>query len=340
MATSAGSEFARELLTGAHSELMNCRKADKAAAGLVISQDILAAEAAYQHLTQVLKARTVLVVSTEFDAHARLKAFTVSDDQWLVSVAMVSEGVNIPRLKVLAYLSNYTTELSFDQAVGRITRVMPGRADQRVLVHLPKFAPFEKYASVIEIARNHVIKRKSGSSSLSEPREPLQRFCSQCGESSPKASLTCESCGHEFPTRSVGTGAVVLSSSGFQDGLTLNGHHYREEQIDAVITHFCRTATDLAELRRTGRTVWSGWRLDTLAELARVEGVTLDEKILKAAGSVVSQEVPNDARYAGTPRALGLYGRGFHRRHQSLLFQRRSISRLEERVDVSPSGSG
>jgi hypothetical protein len=86
---------------------------------------------------------------------------------------------------------------------------MPGRDDQRVLVHLPKFTLFEKYASVIEIARNHVIKRRAKIVEWSEPEEPPQRFCSQCGEAS--------------STRSTTTGAVVLSSSGYQDGLTLNG---------------------------------------------------------------------------------------------------------------------
>ena len=169
---------------------MNCRATDATAAGLVIAQDIPAAKALHQFLTQTLKTVAVLVVSSEPGAHVALEAFKASGAEWLVSVAMVSEGVNIPRLKVLAHLSNDRTELSFVQAIGRLTRLMPGREDQRVLVHLPKLALFEKYARGIELARNHVIGPKR------EPGEPPRRFCSECGESSPASSSACEQCGH------------------------------------------------------------------------------------------------------------------------------------------------
>ena len=49
-ATSEGSDFSRDLLAGAHSELMNCLATDPTAAGLVIAQDIKAAVAAHQCL--------------------------------------------------------------------------------------------------------------------------------------------------------------------------------------------------------------------------------------------------------------------------------------------------
>ncbi len=38
-------------------------------------------------------------------AHARLQAFRDDSTQWIVSVGMVSEGVDIPRLQVCCYLS-------------------------------------------------------------------------------------------------------------------------------------------------------------------------------------------------------------------------------------------
>ncbi len=55
-------------------------------------------------------------------AHRVIDDFRNSDTKWLVSVNMVSEGVDIRRLRCLAWLTNRLTELSFRQLVGRIVR--------------------------------------------------------------------------------------------------------------------------------------------------------------------------------------------------------------------------
>ena len=296
-ATSAGSQFSRELLAGAHSELMNCWATDKTVKGLVIDQDIETATTSYEFLTLTLKARAVLVVSSEPGAHARLEAFKTDDNLWCVSVGMVNEGVNITRLKVLAYLSNDKTELAFSQAKGRLTRLVEDRADQRVLMHLPKLAAFETFAAGIEKSRNHELGKSSG------PGAPLRRFCAQCGEPSPASASRCEHCGHEFPKRATPRdGAVVMDSDGFPDGLTFNGQHFSETEIDTVIGLFCRDDADVAELRREGRVVWSGRHLDTLTWMAKRDAITLGEMFLSVAAKRKGDpfEVPADARYAGT----------------------------------------
>ena len=65
--------------------------------------------------------------------------------RWMVAVGMVSEGVDVPRIKVLAYLTNKRTELLFHQIVGRSMRVRKNGAgdliDEDALVfapHLPE----------------------------------------------------------------------------------------------------------------------------------------------------------------------------------------------------------
>jgi superfamily II DNA or RNA helicase len=297
-ATRANSGFSHDLLANAHSELVNCRETDPTAAGLVIAQDVPAARAALKHLTKTLKADAALVVSEDDGAHAELEAFKTGGTEWLVSVAMVSEGVDIPRLKVLAYLSNNRTELSFIQAIGRLTRLMPGRDDQRVLVHLPKLTLFEKYASGIETARKHVL------AVTTSPGDPKQKFCASCGEPSPAGAASCEHCGHPFPTRTARDGTVVLNSDGFVDGLTISGRHFTEKHIDDFITLFCQSDADVADLRREGRTVWSGRQLAMLARLGEIEGLTLEDKLLSTEQALRDKgaalhEVPDDARYAG-----------------------------------------
>ncbi|MFA0233502.1 diguanylate cyclase, partial [Vibrio sp. 10N.261.45.A7] len=43
--------------------------------------------------------------------------------QWIVSVGMISEGTDIPRLQVCCHMSSVKTELYFRQVLGRILRV-------------------------------------------------------------------------------------------------------------------------------------------------------------------------------------------------------------------------
>ena len=61
----------------------------------------------------------------------RIKAFKSTDKRWLVSVGMVSEGVDIPRLRVLVYLPYAMTELAFRQAVGRVSQ------NESTMTHAP-----------------------------------------------------------------------------------------------------------------------------------------------------------------------------------------------------------
>ena len=50
---------------------------------------------------------------------------------------MVSEGVDIPRLRVLVYATNVLTELSFRQIAGRIVRVDLKNAEDYGVMILP-----------------------------------------------------------------------------------------------------------------------------------------------------------------------------------------------------------
>ena len=50
------------------------------------------------------------------------RRFADGDAPWIVAVRMVSEGVDIPRLRVGVYATNTVTELFFRQAVGRLVR--------------------------------------------------------------------------------------------------------------------------------------------------------------------------------------------------------------------------
>jgi hypothetical protein len=81
--------------------------------------------------------RAVVVTSDDPDASERIAAFASSRDPWIVAVRMVSEGVDIPRLRVGVYATTTVTELFFRQAVGRLVRWQAGHRRQKAFMFLP-----------------------------------------------------------------------------------------------------------------------------------------------------------------------------------------------------------
>ena len=61
-------------------------------------------------------------VSDLDDASRRIASFARSRDPWIVAVHMISEGVDIPRLRVGVFASNVVSELYFRQFCGRFVR--------------------------------------------------------------------------------------------------------------------------------------------------------------------------------------------------------------------------
>src|SRR5215212_5476052 len=95
------------------------------AGGLVIAADKEHAEALAARLEAVAGERPEVVTSDAPDASARIARFAAGTGTWLVSVLMVSEGVDIPRLRVGVYATSARTELFFRQVVGRFIRRTP-----------------------------------------------------------------------------------------------------------------------------------------------------------------------------------------------------------------------
>jgi hypothetical protein len=101
------------------------------AAGLVICEDARRhAVAVADLLDSILLERRaghpcIRVFSGEPWPKDAIRGFMKSKSRWMVAVRMVSEGVDIPRLKVGVYATTWTTELFFRQFVGRFVRTRP-----------------------------------------------------------------------------------------------------------------------------------------------------------------------------------------------------------------------
>ena len=112
-----------------------------------------------------------VVVSDDPDASRKIAAFAHSDRPWLVAVRMVSEGVDIPRLRVGVYASTVVTELFFRQAVGRFVRHTAGLPTQKAYVFLPDDPRLRQHAFQIAEARRHVLRPPTESTEADTPEQ-------------------------------------------------------------------------------------------------------------------------------------------------------------------------
>jgi len=105
------------------SKLATIRQQNSNAAGLIVASSVEHAEQIVMVLTEFFHQSATIVTYKESDAGDRISHFRLSNTQWIVSVGMVSEGTDIPRLQVCCHLSRVKTELYFRQVLGRILRV-------------------------------------------------------------------------------------------------------------------------------------------------------------------------------------------------------------------------
>ncbi len=127
-------DWIAHVLRDAHAQLVDLRAGDHPdAGGLVIAADKEHAERLADQLARVTGDRPDVVTSDAPDASRRIARFSAGSGAWLVSVLMVSEGVDIPRLRVGVYATAARTELFFRQVIGRFIRRTPraAPADER-----------------------------------------------------------------------------------------------------------------------------------------------------------------------------------------------------------------
>jgi superfamily II DNA or RNA helicase len=151
-------DWIAEVLRDADRQLAQVRATDApTAGGLVIAADKEHAERLADRLADVTGTRPPVVTSDDPRASARIAAFAASREPWLVSVLMVSEGVDIPRLRVGVYATPARTELFFRQVIGRFIRRTAGRGEQMSWVFLPSDPKLKALAAAVEEERRHAL---------------------------------------------------------------------------------------------------------------------------------------------------------------------------------------
>ena len=146
------------VLEAADKRLSEVRRHVPDAGALVIATDQDSARAYAKTLKQITGESPTVVLSDEKDGSKKIAAYAASDQRWMVAVRMVSEGVDVPRLAVGVYATTISTPLFFAQAVGRFVRART--RGETASVFLPSVPNLLGFAAEMEVARDHVLKRK------------------------------------------------------------------------------------------------------------------------------------------------------------------------------------
>ncbi len=141
------------------------------AGGLAVAADATHARKIAKLLGDATGKAPVVVLHTETRAAQKLAAFRESREPWIVAVNMVSEGVDIPRLRVGVYATAAKTPMIFRQIVGRFVRTIPGRPPEPSWVYLPAEPVLRAHAAQVESELRHALREREQEEGLDEPRE-------------------------------------------------------------------------------------------------------------------------------------------------------------------------
>jgi superfamily II DNA or RNA helicase len=144
----------------AHHRLTEIRTQHPDAAGLVIATDHEHARGIASMIERRHGVTPSIALSDDPNASQVIERFGASSDQWIVAVRMISEGVDIPRLRVGVFATTTTTAMFFRQAVGRIARWTAGMRSQRAYMYLPDDPRLRVHAASIAQQRRHSIDKR------------------------------------------------------------------------------------------------------------------------------------------------------------------------------------
>jgi hypothetical protein len=167
--------------------LAKIRLESPTAGGLVVAASVQHAQVIKEILSQKFGQTVSIVTYRHEDPLAEIERYRQSDAQWIVSVGMISEGTDIPRLQVCCHMSSVKTELYFRQVLGRILRVNSSASQQawlftfaeqslieyaeRIEQDIPESCLYAKWERFGEIAPDTKRNRLSEKRSLEEREE-------------------------------------------------------------------------------------------------------------------------------------------------------------------------
>ena len=174
------------LLKDAHSMLHEIRTKDSTAGGLVVCRDREHARKIARVLSRIAECKPVVVLSDDRRASKKIAEFRDSHLPWIIACNMVSEGVDIPRLRVGVFATVIQTRMYFRQFLGRIVRRTPGTTTEELAYcYLPADPNLSGFAEDIDSEQRHalnLVEREDEEDVRSRTdREPPERIFSALG---------------------------------------------------------------------------------------------------------------------------------------------------------------
>jgi len=159
----------------ANKKLRQLRKHIPDAGGLIVATSV--AHARQIHRLLEVKFNEIADIATylEDDAISIIQNYKQSSTKWIISVGMISEGTNLPRLHVCCHLTRIKTELYFRQILGRILRVNDPVAGEGFL-YMPAEPTLTEFAHRVaeDVPKENVVSFDSMPNQKSG--EPEERF--------------------------------------------------------------------------------------------------------------------------------------------------------------------
>ncbi|MFM2629276.1 DEAD/DEAH box helicase family protein [Vibrio chagasii] len=157
------------------------------AGGLVVASSVYHAQTIKKILSEKYSQTVSIVTYRHEDPLDEIERYRKNSTQWIVSVGMISEGTDIPRLQVCCHMSSVKTELYFRQVLGRILRVNDSMDQQawlftfaeqsliefaeRVEQDIPDSCMFARMLKHVELESNYLGHNSNEGSILSEQEE-------------------------------------------------------------------------------------------------------------------------------------------------------------------------
>lgn len=145
------------------------------AGGLIVACDIQHARDIARIVEREVGEPAVVVHSEDPESSLRLRRFKTGRDRWIVAVNMVSEGVDIPRLRVGVYATTTKTALFFRQVIGRFVRTIPGMQADPSFLFLPADPELAVLAARIEEEMRHQLVATDDGDDNGDGRDPGER---------------------------------------------------------------------------------------------------------------------------------------------------------------------
>lgn len=146
------------LLKDAHEKLLQIRKQQPDAGALLVCSDREHARSLAKTLNRITQTSPIIVLSDDARASKRIKEYSTGNTPWLIACNMVSEGVDIPRLRIGVFATTIRTRMYFRQFLGRIVRRTPKpEGVQLAYCYLPSDNRLSLLAEEIETEQRHII---------------------------------------------------------------------------------------------------------------------------------------------------------------------------------------